>query len=310
MSGRPWEADRPLTPEMARNAVQTCFPAIDSSELRHIGSGWEFDAFLTGDGWVFRFPRRAHCADLFTAERPVHRLVAGVLPAGIALPIVALIGSATSVFPYPIAGHRYIPGVPADGIDPRHESIVTREIGIALGAVHAIPEAAAVAAGVRGPDGDEAAAVAWVQRGLRLASGLRGIDPVVDAALAWSMRIDLGRARYAGPPRFIHQDLSPEHLIADPRSGRLTGIIDWTDAMLGDPARDFVALVASKGWEFAENVLRNYPHPLDLGFRERLEFKSRLLSLIWLAEAREQGADVPKLTAWVHNAFARSNEPR
>src|SRR5687768_10205482 len=173
MTLRPWEADRPLTLEIARKALQTCFPAIHSSELRHIGAGWEFDAYLTGDGWVFRFPRRAHCADLFTMEKPVHQLLARSLPPGVALPIVELIGSATSEFPYRIAGHRYIHGVPADRIDPGLEPVVTRDIGIALGAVHGVPEKAAIAAGVGGKtDADDAAAVAWAQRGLRLASEL------------------------------------------------------------------------------------------------------------------------------------------
>ena len=307
MSLHPWEADRPLTREIARDALQTCFPAIDSSELRHIGSGWEFDAYLTGDGWVFRFPRRARCADLFTTEKPVHELVARSLTPGVALPIVELIGRPPTGFPYRIAGHRYIPGIPADRIDPALEPIVTRDIGIALGAVHGIPEQAALAAGVGGTGTDDAAAIAWVKRGLRLASELRGTDSVVDDALAWAAHLDLTVARYAGPPRLIHQDLSPDHLIVDPRTGRLTGIIDWTDAMLGDPARDFVGLVTSRGWRFAENVLRNYPHRLDLTFRARLGFMARLLSLIWLAEAREQGTDVPKLTEWVHNAFVASD---
>lgn len=31
---------------------------IDTSELTYLGSGWEFDVFLTADGWVFRFLRR------------------------------------------------------------------------------------------------------------------------------------------------------------------------------------------------------------------------------------------------------------
>jgi aminoglycoside 2''-phosphotransferase len=310
MSLHPWEADRPLTLEIARHALQTCFPEIDSSELRHLGSGWEFDAFLTGDGWVFRFPRRAHCADLFTIEQPVHLLLARNLPPGVALPTVELIGRPPTGFPYRIAGHRYIPGVPADRIGPGLDPIATRDIGIALGAVHGIPEAAALAAGVGGMDVDEAGVVAWVERGLRLAFQLRGLDPVVDGALAWAMQIDLKLARYAGQPRLIHQDLSPDHLIVDPHTGRLTGIIDWTDATLDDPARDFVGLVTSRGWGFAERVLRSYPHRLDLAFRERLEFKARLLSLIWLGEAREQGADVPKLTEWVRNAFVPPEQRR
>jgi hypothetical protein len=82
----PWEPDRPLTVNDASALIRQSFPAIDSRGLKHIGSGWEFDAFLTNDGWVFRFPRRAESAKFFDAERRVHKLVAGRLPPGVAIP--------------------------------------------------------------------------------------------------------------------------------------------------------------------------------------------------------------------------------
>ena len=95
----------------------------------------------------------------------------------------------------------------------------------------------------------------------------------------------------------------------DPESGVLVGILHWTDAILGDPARDFVALVAWQGWPFAEEALRSYPLPADEAFRERMRFTSRLLSVLWLAMAHEQGPDVAKHVRWVRNAFAGPGAP-
>jgi hypothetical protein len=71
-----------------------------------------------------------------------------------------------------------------------------------------------------------------------------------------------------------------------------------------DPTRDFVFLVAWRGWPFAEDVLRSYPAPLDGGFRERLRDLARLLSLMWLGIAHEQGKDVMRSLAGVRHAFA------
>jgi hypothetical protein len=90
----------------------------------------------------------------------------------------------------------------------------------------------------------------------------------------------------------------------DPETGRLSGIIDWTDAILGDAARDFVFLVAWQGPAFAEEVLLSYPHTVDQGFCERLDFMARVLSVMWLALAHERHTEVEKLTGWVHNVFA------
>ena len=303
MSVPPWAADRPLTREAAAAAIHACFPAIDVPELEQIGSGWEFDAFLTADDWVFRFPRRAECAALFEPERRVHRLVAAALPREIAVPRVQRMGRPTPDFPYPFAGHRFIRGVAADVVDVTLMPMVARAIGAALGAIHAIAEHDARAAGVVAMDEDDVGRQAWLARGVRIASGLRGTDPVVDRAVTWIGQVQLPPIRFAGPLRFIHHDLSPEHLIIDAATGHLAGILDWTDAILGDAARDFVFLVTWRGWAFAERVLRSYPHTVDDGFGDRLEFMARLLSVMWLADAHEQGGDLGKHIAWVHNAF-------
>jgi aminoglycoside phosphotransferase (APT) family kinase protein len=118
------------------------------------------------------------------------------------------------------------------------------------------------------------------------------------------MQID-ANPRHHGPFSLIHQDLSPEHVLVDPASGQLTGILDWTDVILGDPARDFVFLVAWRGWSYVEQVLKHYPRVVDDGFRSRLDFMARLLTITWLGYAHLRGTEVEKLTGWVHHAFAQ-----
>ena len=46
MGDLPWEPDRPLTREDAGASIAARFPSIDVGELAHLGSGWEFDAYL------------------------------------------------------------------------------------------------------------------------------------------------------------------------------------------------------------------------------------------------------------------------
>ena len=305
MTLHPWEPDRLLTLETAAAVIGTCFPTIDARGLTHVGSGWEFDAFRTSDGWLFRFPRRAHCADLFEPERRVHALVSSHLPAGIAVPRAELMGQPSAGFPYCVAGHRFIEGVAADAVDPHLMTILAREIGTAFGATHGIPEKEARAAGVAEMDVDDAGRREWLERGLTVASDLRVLDPAVDQGVSWVRKASLAHHRFEGQLRFIHHDMSPDHLIVDPTTGRLTGILDWTDAILGDPARDFVTLVTWRGWEFTEAVFRSYPHSIDRAFRERLDFMARLLSVMWLANAYEERSDMAKHVEWVRNAYAR-----
>lgn len=299
----PWEPDRPLTRDGAAALIGESLPSIDSSDLEFLGSGWEFDAYLTRDGWVVRFPRRAEAANLFDPERQVHQLVARFLPPDIRVPQVQHVGEPALGFPYHFAAHRFIPGVPADEVDSRFVPALATQIGAALGAIHTIPEAAAREAGLVGSDVDEEGRREWFEQPLEALRAQSKVDRVVDSAAQW-VKQAIGRIdQLEGPKRLIHQDLSPEHLLVDPAMGQVTGILDWTDAMLGDAARDFVFLVAWRGWSFAEDVLRNYPHEVDAGFRDRLRFMARLLTPVWLGLAHQRGTEVEKLTTWVHNAY-------
>lgn len=304
---RGWEPDRPLTCETASAIIRSCFPAVESRDLKHLGSGWEFDAFLTADGWVFRFPRRAEAADLFERERRVHELVLGVLPKRIGVPRIELLGPPTLGFPYSFAGHRYIRGIAADALEARLLPVVAADVGVALGAIHSVPESLAEAAGMHAVDPEEPGRSEWVDVGRSAALRLYGFDPIVDLALEWLRDVSFPIAPYPGPPRVIHQDLAPEHLIADSKSGDLAGILDWTDAALGDPARDFVFLITWRGWGFAEEVLSAYPGVVDPSFRDRLGQLSRFLSLMWLGIAHEQGSDLKRHVEGVRHAFSRES---
>lgn len=300
----PWEPDRALTTEGATAAINSRFPDIDTRQLSFLGSGWEFDVWMNEDGWVFRFPRRAESSGLFEQERRIHDLVSRFLSPGIGIPHAELFGEPAAGFPYPIVAHRFIPGTPADVSDERLWPVLAREIGQALGAIHSIPVGSARAAGVEEIEGDDKGRNQWIEHPLEVLTALRGRDPRIDHAVEWTRQVSVTTMRSDGPLRFIHHDLSPEHLLVDPESGRLTGILDWTDAIIGDAARDFVFLVAWRGWQCAEEVLSYYPHQVDPGFRERLRFMSKVLTVAWLGYAHTRGTEVDKLTSWVHNAFA------
>ena len=73
-------------------------------------------------------------------------------------------------------------------------------------------------------------------------------------------------------PVVLHGDLGPEHLLA--KAGRLSGVIDWGDARIGDPALDLAWLLYGTGASFATEVLRAYGGDGDL--RRRALYFRRL----------------------------------
>ena len=298
----------PLAPETAATLIASAFPHVDTTAVRHIGSGTLYDAFRTSDDWVFRFPRWWWCGTLFEAEARTHDFVARILPERIRLPRVQLLAEPSERFPYRFAGHRFVDGVAADQLDEALMPAVARELAEFLGTLHSIPEADAVAAGFHEVTGADPGRQEWYDHGLKASLQLRNLDPVVRDAIDWL------HASPTSPPRVAerqlnHTSLDPEHLLFDPATASLIGVLDWTDAMLGDAGRDFVNLLTWRGWRFAEEVLALYPRSVDSEFRARLRHMSQWLSVIWLAYAPEQGRDMEKAVAAVHNAFEPNELP-
>ena len=145
---------------------------------------------------------------------------------------------------------------------------------------------------------------AWFDNGLSALVKLRGLDPVLDRAIHW-LQTEPSR-HFDAPLHLIHGGLESRHVLVDPSTGLLQGVIDWTDSHLGDTARDFVFLVTWKGWPFAEEVLQLYPRAIDPEFHARLRHMAQWLSLMELAYAHVEKQDLARYMTYVHNAFAES----
>jgi aminoglycoside phosphotransferase (APT) family kinase protein len=73
-------------------------------------------------------------------------------------------------------------------------------------------------------------------------------------------------------------DLEDEHVLLD-ESGRISGIIDWGDSGLSDPATDFRGLYAWLGENFVRDVLAHYGCSWDSSFLEQVAFRARCNAL-------------------------------
>jgi aminoglycoside 2''-phosphotransferase len=97
---------------------------------------------------------------------------------------------------------------------------------------------------------------------------------------------DLRSARYR--PIATHQDLGPDHLLWDDTKNRPTGVIDWEDLCLGDPAFDLTGLTLLgsdrlRAWTRARRSDR------DSTFEERLAFYRAIQPLHGVLYAAETG---------------------
>ena len=74
---------------------------------------------------------------------------------------------------------------------------------------------------------------------------------------------------------FCHNDLGAEHVLVDTGSNTVTGVIDWTDAAIADPAYDLALIYRDLGPQVFDLTLARYEGRFDDVDRERVAFYAR-----------------------------------
>jgi aminoglycoside 2''-phosphotransferase len=228
------ESDRRLDATIALRAIREQVPSLGAREARLLGSGWGTDVYLIDERYTARFPRNAEAARYVGQDQATLEFVASELSVSFAVPRVLHRGTCGSHFPYDFLICALVSGLSADDARAPYSPDLTSDLGRALTRIHSVPVDRAREAGLREPDWDN----------------------------------------YDGVPVFLHLDFRGNNILVNPQSGRLTGVIDWGNAAIGDPALDFMWLVIWRDWPFAAAVLKSYALPFDADFVERVKLKA------------------------------------
>ncbi len=298
--GRP-PSDRALDAGLVREVLAEQFPALALRSVELLGSGWERDVFLVDGTLAVHFPRYADVANGLDRHAAILGMVRRSVGPTVRVPEITMWGTAGPRFPHRFFGHALIPGAEADPLDPPASPELAFQLGAALSEVHAIAPYAAERTGITQAPGAMEDDLSML---VRQAERVDGLSQVAPLHFEWLRARPQLPDEYAGPPSFVHGDLQPEHIIVDPDSKRLSGIIDWSAAALGDPALDFSYLLATHGRAFLENALAAYRLPTDEAFLRRTAFRARIRALGWLVYALHRGADLQRVRQEVDNAFS------
>jgi aminoglycoside phosphotransferase (APT) family kinase protein len=206
-----------VTPD--RNRLIAAALGRSPTTILEIDVGYDFEVAIVDDEWVFRFPRRAGVEQALELEIVLLPVIAPALPVDV--PVFEHI-SRRPLF----VGYRLLRGEPlvdedADGVRAFLEALHAFDPG-------GLP--------VGRPDW------AGAYRD-QCAEFERRVFPLLDTDRRAQARRFFGEVESLVDfvPALLHADLGPEHLRV--RDGRLTGVIDWGDARVGDPALDYAWLL-------------------------------------------------------------------
>jgi aminoglycoside phosphotransferase (APT) family kinase protein len=282
-----WDADHEIGDDDAVGLIDSQFPSLAPARLAHLGAGWDNVAFVVNDAYVFRFPRRQMGCDLMQIETRWLPLLAAAVP--VRIPAPEFVGAPEGDYPYPFAGYPMIPGETAcrAALPPGDRAALARPLGGFLRALHAIPLGGDTRTSAPGDTirrADIAHRVPGVRRHIGAAAIDAGIDP--DAAVAF---VDtLADAAPAERTCWVHGDLYARHLLVD--RGALSGVIDWGDMHVGDPALDLSIAYSFLPARSRPAFFDAYG-PVDAETRRRARFRALHFAGVLLPYGRDQNDD-------------------
>lgn len=167
------------------------------------------------------------------------------------------------------AAHRYVPGTPLASFGaPRGAARETlaRDLARFLSRLHAVPLALAKQAEIESVSLGTSTYTPLTKQSLPYLgkSTARWLQGRTDAFLA-------AGGTTKAPRRVIHADISGAHLLLDDER-RLSGVIDFGDILVADPALDFAGLLNHLTWRDLERVWAHYEGTLDADVERRVRY--------------------------------------
>ena len=261
----------------AAELVRDQFPELRAAPVRLVGIGWDNSVLLVGEV-LFRFPRRKVALAVQQRELLVLPVVAGRVP--LPVPVPTHLGAPAGDYPWPFWGCAMLPGdelALRPDVDRRQAA---EAAGTFLRALHAVPPPVGLPVDPMGRG-------APLLRAERTRTALRSLT----SRGLWQESAEVERlvATPLGPPErapvLVHGDLHLRHLLVDD-AGRATGVIDWGDTCLADPAVDLSLAYAAFDGADRDAMLSAYG-PVDAD----RELRARALALSLCAMLADWAAD-------------------
>jgi aminoglycoside phosphotransferase (APT) family kinase protein len=286
-----WTAEIDVTPRLAADLISAQFPDLTGQDVTLLATGWDNNAFVVGSRWLFRFPRREIALPGVRREIALLPALAARLPRPI--PDPRFVGRPSPDYPWPFFGARLLAGgeLADSGLDLQARTKAAAALGGFLHDLHdpglvPLTEHAGLPTDPMGRANPPLRAERAREVLGRLADlGIWRTERDVLDLLDQASRAPAGGGETSSLV-VTHGDLHIRHVLVDP-SGAVTGVIDWGDLCLGDPAIDLsIAYFGFAGPERA-GLLAAYDRPVG----PARKLAARTLAISLAASLAEYAAD-------------------
>jgi len=255
-----------LTARQVAEIIHEQFPGLPISSVSYLGEGCDSVAFEVNSEFVFRFPKQDDVEQQLLLELRILPLLSEHAP--IPLPAFCFHGRPSVGFPRHFGGYPKLPGFPAIQLRPETTPFGNWAPILArfLSWLHGFPVRTAEQMGV--PRQEVMSLIEEVRTdAIEDFERLAKVAP--DAPLEeWLVYLKGGlpsSARVCSEPVVVHRDLASEHILCDPPTEELTGIIDWSEISISDRLVDLAGFFNWGGAPFVYDMLPHYAGTINDG---------------------------------------------
>lgn len=269
-----------------REIISGMYPNINDERVQIFNDGWDYVVFVIDGQKAVRFPRRPDYAKKLPVEVAFLNHFSSQFP--VSVPQLVLHTDENGL---PYVTYDFIPGVQFKKnvfktFSETELRQIARQIGGFLDKLHSFPTDRAKKLGVKQVESLDM----WQNKFEKIKYSVFPHISKTEQGWATSLFNDFFEKVRKNPLPLvvIHSDIMPEHIIVNPETHTLSGIIDFGDIEIGDPAYDF-AFIAKYGKDFLNWVYETYSRPKDPAFEIRRQFYLDRLALTNLEHSIEKG---------------------
>ncbi|WP_167494656.1 aminoglycoside phosphotransferase family protein [Vibrio profundi] len=264
-------------------SVQNVF-AEEIETFAHIGEGWSNDCYLVNQHWVARFPHLVNHPQSHVEARLLDQLRSGDSYQIPKLRVNHLTEYQENCFQLysKIRGRTLTAGDFETLASSDEQTAFFKSIGQFLTQLHSVDNSK-VNASLEPYGGGDFWLDLWLDTKVLLPKAQQQV------AYRRFKQLEAIQSQQSFPLVINHGDLSFNNLLWETGSTKLSGIIDFSDAILDDCAYDFNAFYRYGGKDWVSKILSHYDRPYGEQFSERVEWAVYRKSLFVIYFARKYG---------------------
>jgi len=241
-------------------------PEFSNSYFKVNSQGWSNLVFEVDEKFIFRVPRSEESRKDLEFEKEMLPKLSRI--SNLEIPSFKCVPSKDSDLEY--VGYEMIPGVQLSNdsltnCTEEETEMIASQIGYFLSKLHSIGDSKTI----------EKAHIFNKWEHLKATVLSKSVSVLNKAQIVWIEDLFINFEKLLMQSNIelslIHGDFTEDHMLLNPVSNKIEGVIDFGDMQFNDTAFDFAGLYSSYGKSFMVKVLKYYDRNIDDFFMDRIE---------------------------------------